>query len=271
MRSNKKLFGVLLILALALGASGCKLLNQLEARDHLNKGVQAYSGKRYEEAIEEFRQAIELDPELVDAHLYLGTAHRALFVPFATSPENLRRGQEAIATFEGVIDIEGADNLRLTTAMANIADIYRNMNEPERAKDWYRRLMDVLEDKAEALYGIATIDYNMADDLTGTDGENVENLTEEQVAEVNERVDEAIQSLQEALEIRPSYTDAMEYLNLLYREKAELATEDEERRSWLREADSLALRAVEEKRRQQREEERARRQVFGKGAAGETE
>jgi hypothetical protein len=55
----------------------------------------------------------------------------------------------------------------------------------------------------------------------------------------------------------------MEYLNLAYREKAELAGEDDEARSqWLKEADKLALQAVEKRRQQQREAERERRQVF---------
>ena len=76
-------------------------------------------------------------------------------------------------------------------------------------------------------------------------------------------VDEAIDSLKQALELREDYTDAMEYLNLAYREKAELAGEDEEARiQWLKEADKLALEAVRKRRQQQLDAERARRQVF---------
>jgi tetratricopeptide (TPR) repeat protein len=244
-------------------------MRKLEARDHLNQGVQSYTAKKYDEATEEFRAAIELDPELTDAYLYLATTYRAQFVPLAVSPENLRRGQEAIATFERVLELAEANDVAVTTAMANIADLYRNMNEPEQAKEWYRKLMDKMDDKAEALYGIATIDYNLANDKTGHDGENVENLTEEEIAEVNQAVDEAIDTLKQALEIRPEYTDAMEYLNLAYREKAELAQDEEERRNWEREADKLALEALEMKRKLQREAERARREVFSAGRSEE--
>jgi len=247
------------MLCLVLGTAGCQFRNKLRAREHLNQGVQAYTAKNYDQAVEEFKAAVELDPELIDAYLYLATAYRVQFVPLAPSPENLRRGQQAIATFEQVLEMDPVN----TTAMANIADIYRNMNEPEKAKQWYRNLMDANYDKAEALYGIASIDYNLAADKTGIDGENVENLTEEEIQQVNSAIDEAIDSLKQALELRPDYTDAMEYLNLAYREKAELAGEDEEVRSqWLKEADKLALQAVEEKRRQQREAERERRRVF---------
>lgn len=248
-----------LLLCFVLGTASCQFKNKLEAREHLNQGVQAYSAKNYDEAVEEFKAAVELDPELIDAYLYLATAYRIQFVPLAPSPENLRRGQQAIATFEQVLEMDPKN----TTAMANIADIYRNMNEPEKSKQWYRNLIDAGYDKAEALYGIATIDYNLAADKTGIDGENVENLTEEEIADVSTAVDEAIASLKEALELRADYTDAMEYLNLAYRERAELAGEDEEARNqWLKEADKLALLAVEKRRQQQREAERERRKVF---------
>lgn len=258
MRSIAKLCVLAVTLLLVLTGTNCKLMDQLNAREHLNNGVKAYTAKRYDEAVEEFKAAIEKDSELVDAYLYLAAAYRAQFVPMVPSPENLRKGQEAIATFEQVLEMDPQS----TNAMANIADLYRNMSEPEKAKEWYRNLMNISEDKSQALYGIASLDYNLADEKTGQDGQNVENLTEEEIAEVNATVDEAIEALREALEIRPDFTDAMEYLNLVYREKAELAADDEERRRWENEADRLALDALEMKRRLQREAERARRQMF---------
>ena len=55
--------------ALALFSSvGC---NKLRARDQLNKGVQSYKNSKYEEAINHFQQAVELDPSLLNARMYL--------------------------------------------------------------------------------------------------------------------------------------------------------------------------------------------------------
>jgi tetratricopeptide (TPR) repeat protein len=266
MRSNNRQWLLFLLLCFVLGTAGCQFRDKLKAREHLNQGVQAYIAKKYDEAVGEFKSAIELDPKLVDAYLYLATAYRAQFVPMALSPENLKRGQQAIATYEQVLEIDPGN----TTAMAHIADIHRNMNEPEKAKEWYRNLMAANYDKAEALYGIASIDYNLAADKTGIDGENVENLTEEEIAEVSAAVDEAIDCLKQALELRRDYTDAMQYLNLAYREKAELAGEDEEARSLLlKEADKLALEAVAKRRQQQRDAERERRKVFSSAEESE--
>ncbi|MFZ0430383.1 MAG: tetratricopeptide repeat protein [Acidobacteriota bacterium] len=255
---SRKLLIVLVAVVLGTGFSGCTFYNRLQARDHLNKGVEAYTAKNFDAAADEFKASVELDPNLVDAYLYLAAAYRAQFVPLVPTPENLRKGQEAIATFEKVLELDP----KSVNAMANIADIYRNMNEPDKAKDWYHKLMDIQEDDSQALYGIATINYNLVDEKTGKDGENVPNLTPEERAEVNRMADEAIASLKEAIAINENYTDAMEYLNLLYREKAELAENDEEKDKWEKEADKLALEVLNKKRELQRQAERARREVF---------
>ena len=56
---------------MVISMSGCK---QLEARDQLNKGVDAYKSAHYEEAIGHFQRATELDPKLPMAKTYLATA-----------------------------------------------------------------------------------------------------------------------------------------------------------------------------------------------------
>lgn len=256
---QKTLMWALAAGALVVASAGCTFLQQLEARDHLNKGVSAFSSKRYEQAAEQFKAAIEKDPQLIDAYLYLATTYRQQFVPGAHSPENLRKGQQAIQSFMEVLEKDPTN----ATAMANIADLYNNMNEPDKAKEWYRKLIEVKDDDSEPLYGIATINWKLANDATGPKGEKVEGLSEEEKQRIGELVEEGIEALKQALEIRPEFTDAMQYLNLLYRERAKLAEDQEERRQWEREADRLALQALEIQRRKQEEAERARRQIWG--------
>ncbi len=70
--------------ALALMAGvGC---NKLKARDHLNKGVQAYKNSKFEQAIDHFQQAVALDPSLINARLYLATAYAQQYIPGADTP-----------------------------------------------------------------------------------------------------------------------------------------------------------------------------------------
>jgi len=58
-------------------------------------------------------------------------------------------------------------------------------------------------------------------------------------------VDEGIASLQKAIQLRPDYDDAMAYLNLLYRRKADMVESAEERASYQKQADDLVEKVKE--------------------------
>src|ERR1700687_2578092 len=88
-------------LVLVFAASGC---NKLKARDLLNKGVTAFKNGQSDAAIEYFKQAKEADPDLLNARLYLATAYASQYIPGAPSQENVRRGEEAINEFKGVLE-----------------------------------------------------------------------------------------------------------------------------------------------------------------------
>src|ERR1039458_861520 len=85
---------------MVLSMSGC---NQLAARDQLNKGVEAYKGARYEEAIDHFQKATQLDPSLPMAKTYLATALAQNVVPGMDTPENLKTAQQSISIFQEVL------------------------------------------------------------------------------------------------------------------------------------------------------------------------
>src|SRR5271170_3850155 len=89
------------LVILGVAASGC---SKLKARDLLNKGVAAFKNGQSDTAIEDFKQAKEADPELLNARLYLATAYASLYIPGAPSPENLARGNQAVAEFKEVLD-----------------------------------------------------------------------------------------------------------------------------------------------------------------------
>ncbi|HSR54226.1 MAG TPA: tetratricopeptide repeat protein [Acidobacteriota bacterium] len=252
------------LLALLAATSGCGLIDDLKARNQVNEGVAAYSAKEYTEAVEHFKKAVELDPSLIDAKLYLAHSYRIQYVPGIPRQENVQLAENAIATFKEVVEEaseEQADALH--NAMASIAGLYDAMGEYELSKEWFRRRAETETDNAEPYYGVGTVAYKQANNLTGDKGVNVEELSEEERLQATQYVDEGIEALQQAREIRPDYAEALEYLNLLYRERAELAEDEEEKERWRREASRLSLEALELKRKQQREEEENRRKFFG--------
>ena len=88
---------------LAAGSSGCA---KLRARDLLNKGVQSFKNGQYDTAIEDFKQAKDYDPTLLNARLYLATAYATQYIPGAPSQENLQFGTQAVNEFKEVLQID---------------------------------------------------------------------------------------------------------------------------------------------------------------------
>jgi hypothetical protein len=66
-------------------------------------------------------------------------------------------------------------------------------------------------------------------------------------------VDEGIADLKKAIELRPDYDDAMAYLNLLYRRKADMVESADERASLQKQADELIdkVKEIKQKRAEQ--------------------
>jgi hypothetical protein len=62
-------------------------------------------------------------------------------------------------------------------------------------------------------------------------------------------IDEGISDLQKAISIRPDYDDAMAYLNLLYRRKADMVESADQRNNFLKQADDLVDKVKEIKQR----------------------
>src|SRR5438270_13300825 len=99
---------------LALFSSvGCE---KLKARDQLNKGVKAYKDNHYEQAIDHFQTAVQLDPTLINARMYLATAYVSQYIPGVDSPENLRSAQQAIEEYQKVIDANPSRDQKVNDA-----------------------------------------------------------------------------------------------------------------------------------------------------------
>ena len=226
--------------ALALCSSlGC---NKLRARDQLNKGVNAYKNAKYEEAIDHIQNAVSLDPTLLNARLYLATAFAQQYIPGADSPENNKYAEEAIAEFKRVLDTNPPKEQKIL-ALKGIASLYFNMKKMDEAKKYHEQVAALDPNDPEVYYSIAVIDWTQAyqprlearaklglkptDDIK--DKKTCADL--KKAIDSNQAVvEDGIAKLQKALELRPDYDDAMAYLNLLYRERADLECDNPDAR-----------------------------------------
>jgi tetratricopeptide (TPR) repeat protein len=232
MNKSGRVLTVLAVLLALFSAVGC---NKLRARDQLNKGVQSYKNAKYEEAIEHFKNAVELDPSLINGRLYLATAYAQQYIPGADSPDNNRYAEQAIDQFKQVLAANPPKEQQVHS-LKGIASLYFNMKKFDESKEYYQKVAELDPNDPETYYSIAVIDWTQAyaprmearaklglkptDDLK--DKKDCTALLKAVKDKNMPLVQDGIQKLQKAIELRPDYDDAMAYLNLLYREQADL-------------------------------------------------
>ena len=237
MNNNARLLMLMAVALALLSSMGC---NKLRARDQLNKGVEAYKNTHYEEAINHFQQAVELDPKLLNARLYLATAYVGQYIPGVDSPDNLRTAQQAIDQFQRVIDARPSREQKVNSAKG-IASLYFNMKKFDDAKKYNRIVSDLDPNDADPYYSIGVIDWTQCYaprmeeraklGLKPEEHLNPKNKDQKKVCDqLDEKnmplIQEGIDNLKKAIDLRPDYDDAMAYMNLMYREKADIECTD---------------------------------------------
>jgi tetratricopeptide (TPR) repeat protein len=266
---TRRIAAVAAALVLIGGLSGC---NKLKARDLLNKGVNAFKNGQSDAAIEDFKQAKEADPDLLNARLYLATAYASLYIPGAPSKENEAHGQQAVQEFKEVLD-KDPNNISAIDGIGSI--VFQMAGQPfdpkkfEESKTYHQRHIQLKPDDPEPYYWIGVIDWTLAFRANGEMRMDYnKNNIRKQVKDTDplptavrtqysgkygQTVEEGITLLQKAISLKPDYDDAMAYLNLLYRRKADLVATVDERNEYLKRADDLVdqVKQIKQKRAEQ--------------------
>lgn len=253
------------LLFLVAGVSGC---NKLKARDLLNKGVGNFKNGQYDAAIEDFKQARDLDPSLLNARLYLATAYASQYIPGAPSEANTRLGNQAVTEFKDVLSVD-QNNLSAIDGIGSI--IFQMAGQPydpkkfEESKTYHEKHIELKPNDPEPYYWVGVIDWTLAfranNELRADYNKNnikkqvkdtdplPASVRGDYAAKYGTMVDEGITDLEKAIQIRSDYDDAMAYLNLLYRRKADMVESADERSKLLEQADSLVDKVKEIKQR----------------------
>jgi tetratricopeptide (TPR) repeat protein len=241
MNKTGRVLTILAMLLALLSAVGCE---KLRARDQINKGVQAYKNAKYEDAIEHFKNAVQLDPSLLNARLYLATAYMQQYIPGADSPENNRFAEQAIDEFKKVLETQPPPpKEQQILALKGIASLYFNMKKMDLAKEYHQKVAALDPNDPEVYYSIAVIDWTQAYQprlearaklgLKPTDEIKDKKVCADLQKAISANqaiVEDGIAKLQKAIELRSDYDDAMAYLNLMYRERADLECDNPDAR-----------------------------------------
>jgi tetratricopeptide (TPR) repeat protein len=262
MRTGKLTLAAASVACLLAMTAGC---DRLKSRDQLNQGVVAFRNAKYVDAVDHFKQAIALDDSNPYARLYLATAYMSQWIPGAESPENTDMANKARDEFMKVLEKNSAE----PTAIASLASISYNeasslppdkkLEKLDEAAKWYKRLIEVDPQNKEAYYSLGVIDWakwypnemvakanlHMKPEDPGPIKDK--KVKEELKAQYSAIIDDGINNLNKALEIDPKYEDAMSYLNLLIREKADLLDTPDEYKQQIQVADGWIQKALDTK------------------------
>jgi len=249
--------GVLAAATLML-ATGC---HKFEARVHLKQGNVLYESEAYKNALEEFQKGLEIDPAATFAWRSVGLSAMALHRPGVEGEENKQYADTAIDAFtkylkdypkdtkveEYLTTVLINDN-RFDEALARLdkdsqADpsnkdldraIVTTLLKAGRVEDAYARASKPGKEDPQLLYSIGVACWGMS----------YGDPTLDPVKRV-QVVDMGLEAMEKSIELDPDFFDAMAYFNLLYREKAKLATTFEEADRLNKEADVWLKKALE--------------------------
>jgi tetratricopeptide (TPR) repeat protein len=251
------------VLAAALLSSGCE---KLRARDNLNRGVNAFKNAKYADAVTAFKQAVEYDPEFHEARLYLATAYRSQYIPGAESEENKQLARQAMEEFQKVYKADPKSKLAIQSiaslhydeaqGLTALEDKFRKLDE---AGDWHKKLLAIDPKAKESYYTLAVIAWAKTYPVQKK-AKNELKIRDEDPAPIKDKkvraqlaeknmpiVDDGIAQMRKAIETDPEYDDAMAYLNLLLRVKADIVETPAQAKELINEAEGWVTKALEVK------------------------
>lgn len=260
---NRKLCGIAALTAAALASSGC---TKLKARDELNRGVNQFKNAKYTEAVDHFKKAVDYDPSFSTARLYLATAYMSQYIPGADSPDNLQNAKAAKDNFMKVLEQDPSSTvaiMSLASLSYNQASGLQNLDDKlkklDEAKEWYKKLVEVDPKNKEGHYSLGVIAWAkwypalaQARNKLGMKPDDPGPLKDPKIREelkgkYLDMVNDGIKHLETALQIDPEYDDAMAYMNLLIRERADLSDSPEQYKKDIETADNWVQKTLETK------------------------
>jgi TonB family protein len=185
------------------------------------------------------------------------------YMPGDQSEEVIRRGNDAIAAFKA----ELAKDPNNVTAIDNIgALLFRMAGQPfdskkfEESKSYFQRHIQLKPPDPQPYYWVGVIDWTLAYrgnvemrlqyNVDAYARNNLKSQVKDMdplppavradyVSKYGAIVKEGITDLERAILLRPNYDDAMAYLNLLYRRKADMVETEADRASFEKRANDL--------------------------------
>src|SRR5512134_1636006 len=104
------------LLPLVMAGVGCNLVR---AKAAFKDGNRLYKEENYRKAVDFYEPAVELKPDVAEAHFYLASSNQSLYRPGKEGDENTLRLDNAIEHYEKSLEVNKADTANLKQLRLN--------------------------------------------------------------------------------------------------------------------------------------------------------
>src|SRR6266576_2373840 len=257
----KKKLCLLAALCLSVASFSCK---KIEARMAIRDANAAYEKEDYKAALSDYQKARDIDSSFADLDRMIGYSEIGLYIPEDKSPANEAHADAAIQELTKYLKKKPEDRI----AREALINMYLNANRTSQAIDYFRNYLKDHPADLEAVKSIATLyakqgDFNESlawyKKITLLDSKNpeayyifgvvcYEKVAKNPPADPAQKLDivnQGKEALQHAIDMKPDYSEAMAYLNLLWRQQALMETDPLKAQADIAQADVIRNKAVE--------------------------
>jgi tetratricopeptide (TPR) repeat protein len=257
----KKVLCLMAALTLALSSLGCA---KIQARMEIKAANEAYQKEDYAGALPHYKRARVIDPSFADLDRLVGYSEIGLYVPDDKTPGNEAHADAAIVELNNYLRKRPDDRI----ARDALINMYLNANRTSQAIDYFRNYLQGHPADLEAVKSIATLyakqgDFNESlnwyQKITLLDAKNpeafyifgvvcYEKVAKNPPADPAQKLDiinRGKAALEHAIEMKQDYSEAMAYLNLLWRQQALMETDPLKAQADIAQADAIRNKAIQ--------------------------
>lgn len=238
------------LVAMVVFATGC---DKLKARDHINSGTAAFKAGNFSAAADNFKTAVDLDPSIPNIRIYLATAYIQQYIPGTETEENKKYAQAAIDELNKTLSTDPKNVL----ATQYLANVFYQMKDFPKAQEWSRKVVELDPKDKGALYTLGVIPWiqfvaadreaRIASKMRMEDPGPIKDAKDKAALKEKywQSLTDGIEYEKKALLVDPEYENAMAYMNLLIRYRADLDDTKEEFVKDSKEADDWVQKSLE--------------------------
>ena len=259
MRSPRAAVAVLMLLAAA--QIGC---DKIKSRQEIKKGNEYFKATQYQAALASYQEAQRLDPGEKKLDKFIGEAYIALYQPGSKHQKDIEFANNAIKHLQTYLQTYPNDR----KVREYLVSMYLSQDRYDDAIGFYQDLLKTDPKDSKAMSSLAAMYFKKGDFQNGLEWEKKRAALDPRNPEPyvmigvqawdrsyhypdvppeirGKIIADGMEALQTALKLKPDNFDALTYMNLLYREKAKIETDEAKKLEYVAEADKYREQALE--------------------------